>query len=94
MTFGSDARQAVLALDDAAIEPLHARLWMDDDDNFFLADADSVSGTYINYTAVNTVGSPLHHGDLIHIGHIGYRFTSSNPNKTRQPTVRSNPPVR
>ncbi|MFN2146719.1 MAG: FHA domain-containing protein [Anaerolineales bacterium] len=87
LTFGSDSRQAVLTLDDAAIEPLHARLWIDENGSFFLADADSVSGTYINYTAVNTVGSPLCHGDLIHIGHIGYRFTSSKPNKTRQPTI-------
>jgi hypothetical protein len=87
LTFGSDARQVVLTLNDPAIEPLHARLWMDEDGNFFLADGDSVSGTYINYTAVNTVGSPLHHGDLIHIGHIGYRFTSTKPNKTRQPTI-------
>lgn len=87
LTFGSDARQAVLALEDPAIEPLHARLWIDQDGNFFLADGDSVSGTYINYTAINTVGSPLQHGDLIHIGHIGYRFTSTNPNKTRQITI-------
>jgi hypothetical protein len=87
LTIGSNDRQSVLALEDPAIEPLHARLWIDDDGNFFLADANSVSGTYINYTPVNTVGSPLQHGDLIHIGHFGYRFSSTNPSKTRRPAV-------
>ena len=68
---------------------LHARLWMDDGGSFYLADGDSISGTYINYTAVNTVGSPLCHGDLIHIGQIGYRFTSAKPKHTRQPAITS-----
>jgi hypothetical protein len=30
---------------------------------------------------------PLEHGDLIHIGKIGYRFTLSKPAKVRKPVV-------
>lgn len=87
LTFGSDTKQAVIALNDPAVAPLHARLRRDDDGDFFLEDIGSVSGTYHNYIAVSESGSQLNHGDVIHIGTIGYRFTLSKPAKIRQPVV-------
>ena len=87
LTFGSDTKQAVIALDDPAVAPLHARLRRNDDGDFFLEDIGSVSGTYHNYVAVSESGSQLNHGDLIHIGTVSYRFTLSKPSKVRQPVV-------
>ena len=87
LTFGSDTKQAVIALDDPAVAPLHARLRRDNDGNFFIEDAGSISGTYLNYTQVSDGGSQLAHGDLIHIATIGYRFTLSKPSKARKPTI-------
>ena len=87
LTFGSDAKQAVISLDDPAVAPLHARLRRDDDGNFFIEDIGSVSGTYHNYMPVSESGSQLSHGDLIHIATIGYRFTLSKPSMIRQPSV-------
>lgn len=87
LTFGADPKQAVLMLDTPCVEPLHARLWRTDEGNFYLEDFGSVAGTYINYALVAANGTPLHHGDLIHIGKIAYRFNLSQPKEVRKPVV-------
>ncbi len=87
LTFGSDTKQAVIALNDPSVEPLHARLWRDDSGTFYLEDSGSVAGTWVNYTSAAEGGTALEHGDLIHIAKIGYRFTLSKPNKVRKPVV-------
>lgn len=89
LTFGSDSRQAVIVLDDPAVAPVHARLWRDDQGDFFLEDYSTVSGTYHNYLPVTENGSRLEHGDLIHIATTGFRFTSSKPARVRKPVVTS-----
>jgi hypothetical protein len=94
LTFGSDAKQAIIVLDNPAVSPLHARLWSDDDGVFYLEDTGSTSGTYLNYQAVKDQSPPLEHGDLIHIADIGYRFTLSKPTQARKPSITPlNPPA-
>ncbi len=87
LTFGSDVRQAVVVLDDPAVEPLHARLWRDDEGGFHLEDNGTIAGTWINYAPVPAGGGQVLHGDLIHIGKIGFRFTLSRPTEPRRPVV-------
>lgn len=87
LTFGADPKQAVLLLDNPSVEPLHARLWRTDEGHFYLEDSGSVAGTCVNYTPVAANGTPLHHGDLIHIGKINYRFNLSHPKHIRKPVV-------
>jgi len=87
LTFGSDIRQAVIALDDPSVEPLHARMWQDDEGTFHLEDSGTVAGTWLNYSSVSTASSVLEHGDLIHIAKIGYRFTLSRPTSPRRPVI-------
>lgn len=87
ITIGSDAQQAFVPIDDPGIEPLHARLWRDEEGTFRLADENSVAGTWINYAPVSNSGSRVEHGDLIHIGRAGFRFTLSKPTKTPKPIV-------
>ncbi|MBN2499239.1 MAG: FHA domain-containing protein [Anaerolineales bacterium] len=85
--FGSDPGQATIVLEEASIESLHAHLWQNGTNEFYLADQDSVAGTWINYAPVSKEGSKVEHGDLIHIGRMGFRFTKSRPTQTRRPVV-------
>jgi len=87
LTFGKDPNQATLVLDDPSVETLHARLVRNEDGTFRLADEGSVAGTWINYTPVSREGAQLQHGDLIHIGRVGFRFTQREPTQVRKPVV-------
>jgi hypothetical protein len=88
ITFGSDASEAVVLLDDPAVAPLHSRLWRDDAGGFHIADQDTVGGTWLNFAPVSKTGCDVQHGDLIHIANIGFRFTLEKPTRPRQTVVR------
>jgi hypothetical protein len=87
ITLGSDPNQATLVLNDPSVEALHARLLHKDDGSFRLADEGSIAGTWINFTPVSKEGSGLEHGDLVHIGRVGFRFTLNQPTRLRKPVV-------
>lgn len=93
ITLGSDRNQAVLAFDDPSVEALHARLTRIEDETFLLADQGSVAGTWINYQPVTRDGTSVQHGDIIHIGRVGFQFKLRNPRHLRRPVVtRAEPP--
>ena len=87
MTIGMDPNQANLVLDHPSIENLHAQLARSKDGVFRLSDQDSIAGTWINYTPISREGAELEHGDLIHIGRLGFRFTLREPSQVRKPVV-------
>lgn len=87
ITFGSDASEALFTLEDPAVDPLHSRLWRDDKGDFYIADQESVAGTWVNYAPVTKAGCKVEHGDLIHIAKVGFRFTLNKPTHPRQPVV-------
>lgn len=87
VTLGSNPNQATLVLDDPSVEPLHARLVRSEDGVIRLSDEGSIAGTWINYAPVSHSGTNLEHGDLIHIGRVGFRFTLRQPGKVRKPVV-------
>ncbi len=87
ITLGSDRNQAVLAFDDPSVDALHARLIRIEDETFLLADQGSVAGTWINYQPVTRDGAPVQHGDIIHIGRVGFQFKLRNPRHLRRPVV-------
>jgi hypothetical protein len=87
ITFGSDPSEAVVLLENPAIEPLHSRLWRDDDGGFHIADQESVAGTWLNYAPVTKMGCQVEHGDLIHVAKVGFRFTLEKPTQPRQTVV-------
>jgi len=87
ITFGSDATQATQILDDPSVDSLHARLRRLEDGSFRLSDEGSVAGTWINYSPVSKEGAGLQHGDLIHIGKMGFLFTMRNPKHVRKPVI-------
>jgi hypothetical protein len=86
LTLGSDPQQANLVLDHPSVEKLHARLRRIDG-VFRLSDCGSVAGVWVNYTPVSATGTPLEHGDLLHIGQLGFRFTLREPGPLRKPVV-------
>ncbi len=87
ITLGSDQNQAKLVLNDPSVAPLHARLTHQEDGSFRLYDHGSIAGTWINYTPVSQEGASLEHGDLVHIGRVGFRFTLRQPSQVRRPVV-------
>jgi hypothetical protein len=87
VTIGIDPNQATLVLDHPSIENLHARIVRNKDGEFRLADEGSIAGTWINYTPVSSEGAKLEHGDLIHIGRLGFRFTIRDPQQVRKPVI-------
>ncbi len=91
VTIGRDPDQAILVLDHPSIEGLHARLSRREDGAFRLADEGTIAGTWINYTPVSSEGSRLEHGDLVHIGRLGFRFTLREPERVRKPVISLEP---
>jgi len=87
ITFGLDPSLASFVLDDPSVEGLHARLVRQEDGSFLLSDQGSVAGTWVNYAEVPAEGQVLQHGDLIHFGRVGFRFTLRTPQKVTKLVV-------
>ena len=86
VTIGRDPIRATLVLDDPTVETLHARL-LQEGGAYRLADEGSIAGTWVNYTQIPQEGVCLEHGDLIHIGRLGFRFSMRHPTHIRKPVV-------
>lgn len=86
LTLGRDPAQAALVLEDPSVDPLHARLERRPE-GFWLIDAGSVAGVWVNYQPVAGQGAALQHGDLVHIGSYGFRFTLRDPGRQNKPTA-------
>ena len=87
ITFGRDPLQAIQVLEDPSVDALHARLRREADGSFRLLDEGSTAGTWINYMPVSRDGARLEHGDLVHIGRIGFRFSEREPERIRKPVI-------
>jgi hypothetical protein len=87
ITLGSDPKQAIQVLDNPSVDGLHARIFQSPEGDFYIADAGSVAGTWVNYAPVAREGIRLEHGDLIHLGRVSFRFELTNPQRIRQPVV-------
>jgi hypothetical protein len=87
LTFGMDPNLATIVLDDPSVEGLHARLIRQDDGSLRLEDEGSVAGTWVNFAPLAEGGQVLEHGDLVHFGRVGFRFTERNPLLVRRPVI-------
>jgi hypothetical protein len=87
ITFGLDTSLASFVLDDPSVEGLHARLVRQDDGSFLLVDQGSVAGTWVNFAEVPAEGQVLQHGDVIHFGRVGFRFTLRAPQNLPKPVA-------
>jgi pSer/pThr/pTyr-binding forkhead associated (FHA) protein len=73
-TLGSDATKAKVLLNYPLVSPLHARIFMDENRQFRVADEGSASGTWLNYAPVSKNGAHLEHGDVLQFGKASFRF--------------------
>jgi hypothetical protein len=80
-TFGTNPLRATQVVSSPTVNDLHARLYRDKDNQFYLADQGSIAGTWINYAPVTTRGARLEHGDLVHIGKVMFRFELADPSQ-------------
>lgn len=88
ITFGRDATRATWVIEDASLEPVHARL-VCEGENFRLFDELTTAGTWVNYAPVPEEGALLEHGDLIHIGRVNFRIKFRSTERIRKPTIQS-----
>jgi hypothetical protein len=87
LTFGRDPTLVTQILEDPSVEAIHARLRLGADNAYRLYDEGSTAGTWVNYTPISPEGSRLEHGDLIHIGRVGFRFSLREAVNIRKPTI-------
>jgi len=87
ISIGSNPDQATLVLEDPSIEGLHARLIYGTDGKFRLVDQGSIAGVWVNFGPVAAEGTTLQHGDIVHFGRIGFRFTTRASDPTLKPNV-------
>jgi hypothetical protein len=85
-SFGRDSSQATWALDDPCLDDLHARLVVESG-SYRLYDAGSIAGTWVNYGEVPPEGLVVEHGDMVHIGRIGFRFMLRDAKHLRKPII-------
>ncbi len=74
---GSDSNLCQLVIADPALDPQHAQLIQDENDEFKLIDLNTTAGTWVNFEPIGIEGVSLVHGDLVHLGSQVYRFSSS-----------------
>ncbi len=86
ISLGCDSQLANLVILDPSIEGVHARIHIEDK-SFFITDAGTVAGTWVNYVQVALTGVRLQHMDIIHLGRIGFRFQLSEPGQLRKIVV-------
>lgn len=85
ITFGSDPALATQVLASSTVDGLHARIFSKQEGEYYLADQNSVAGTWINYAPVNGHGAHLEDGDLVHIGRVMFRFERAATGQPRRP---------
>ncbi|MCU0485689.1 MAG: FHA domain-containing protein [Anaerolineales bacterium] len=83
---GSNAGKATLIINEPSLEEVHA-VMVREDSSFRLRDAGSIAGTWINFTPVPEEGALLSHGDILHVGRVGFRFIQRSPGRTRKPSI-------
>lgn len=88
VTIGHNPTQADLVLDSDSVSEIHARLEHQEDGSFVLCDENSVAGTWVNYAPVQSEGTCLKHGDVIHFGQVPFRFQLENPLHTPKPQIK------
>lgn len=92
VTFGTDPKQSSYVLDDPSLEARHARITRTESDDFFVVDAGTIGGTWVNFEPVGQEAHLLRHGDVIHFGQLAFRFELKDPPEPAQPKVTKTPP--
>ncbi|MFN7035230.1 MAG: FHA domain-containing protein [Bellilinea sp.] len=76
---GSDPLRSQICIPSASVSPVHARIVLNENGEYWIYDHDSLAGTWVNYAPVSAAGCRLHHGDLIHLGFVTLQFETAKP---------------
>ncbi|MFH1184092.1 MAG: FHA domain-containing protein, partial [Chloroflexota bacterium] len=87
-----DPQQSSYVLDDPSLEARHASVTQTEKGDFFVVDAGTIGGTWVNFEPVGRDAHLLRHGDMIHFGQLVFRFELKEPPEPAQPTVTKTPP--
>jgi hypothetical protein len=87
MTFGTDPSQSSYVLDDPSLAPRHARITQREGGDYFVVDAGTVAGTWVNFEPVGQEAHLLQHGDVIHFGQLIFRFELKEPPAPAEPKI-------
>jgi hypothetical protein len=87
ITFGTDPSQASHVLDDPSLAARLARITRTDGGDFFVVDAGTVAGTWVNFEPVGQEAHLLQHGDVIHFGQLIFRFELKEPPAPPAPKI-------
>lgn len=93
VTFGTDPKQASHVLDDPSLDAQHARITQTETGDFFVADAGTIGGTWVNFEPVGQEARLLRHGDVLHFGQLAYRFELRQAPKPPPPTITKTTPA-
>jgi hypothetical protein len=92
ITFGTDPAQSSYVLDDPSLDARHARITRTAGGDYFIVDAGTIGGTWVNFEPVGQTAHLLQHGDLIHFGQLVFRFELKEPPPPVQPKISKPPP--
>ena len=70
----------------------HARITKTAGGDYFIVDAGTIGGTWVNFEPVGQTAHLLQHGDLIHFGQLVFRFELKEPPPPVQPRISKPPP--
>jgi hypothetical protein len=93
ITFGADPKQSSEVLDDPSLEGRHALITRNDNGDFFVVDAGTIGGTWVNFEPVGAEARLLRHGDVLHFGQLVFRFELREHPEPEPPKVRKTPPA-
>jgi pSer/pThr/pTyr-binding forkhead associated (FHA) protein len=91
-TFGTDPTQSSQVLDDPSLEGRHALIRRNENGDFFVVDAGTIGGTWVNFEPVGQEAHLLRHGDVIHFGQLVFRFELREPPESQPPKVSKTSP--
>ncbi len=74
INLGSSPIRAQMVISSPSVDGLHARITRKPNGDYWLEDAGSVSGTWVNNSPVSNLGIALSPGDMIRVGKVSYRF--------------------
>lgn len=74
ISLGSSPIRSQMVISSPSVDGLHARIARKPNGDYWLEDAGSATGTWVNNSPVSNLGTALSPGDLIRIGKISFRF--------------------
>jgi len=74
INLGSSPIRAQMVITSPSVDGLHARITLKPNGDYWLEDAGSATGTWVNNSPVSNLGVALSPGDIIRIGKVSYRF--------------------